>query len=64
MKPEERQGLTSLESPTWDAALSGYLAHLECPIAFNSDNWDEVLLWLARHAVHLEYMDKGEGPIL
>eukprot|EP00200_Dunaliella_tertiolecta_P018961 CAMPEP_0202399118 /NCGR_PEP_ID=MMETSP1128-20130828/1792_1 /ASSEMBLY_ACC=CAM_ASM_000463 /TAXON_ID=3047 /ORGANISM="Dunaliella tertiolecta, Strain CCMP1320" /LENGTH=292 /DNA_ID=CAMNT_0049002389 /DNA_START=22 /DNA_END=900 /DNA_ORIENTATION=+ len=60
MKPEERQGLIDLDSPSWDAALSKYLATLECPIPFRGDNWTEILLWLSRHAVHLEYTDKAD----
>lgn len=42
--------------------LLQYLERVECPIPFkpgDASSEGEVLLWLLKYAVHLEYTDRG-----
>ena len=39
--------------------LAQYLTQLQCPVAYSQQTAEQVLLWLLRYAVHLEYTDAG-----
>ncbi|PRW60225.1 UPF0568 C14orf166-like protein [Chlorella sorokiniana] len=56
-------GRAALQSPdpaAWQAALTKYLADLECPLLPEAGNHRAVLQWLASHAVGLEYQDTAQ----
>eukprot|EP01023_Acetabularia_acetabulum_P061082 TRINITY_DN7366_c0_g2_i3.p1 TRINITY_DN7366_c0_g2~~TRINITY_DN7366_c0_g2_i3.p1 ORF type:complete len:262 (+),score=48.12 TRINITY_DN7366_c0_g2_i3:80-865(+) len=59
-KPAERAALSDVNNPSWNNVFAKYLKDVECPISFGGGNVKDVLIWLLKHSVSLEYSDNSK----
>eukprot|EP01024_Parvocaulis_polyphysoides_P049833 TRINITY_DN4851_c0_g1_i1.p1 TRINITY_DN4851_c0_g1~~TRINITY_DN4851_c0_g1_i1.p1 ORF type:complete len:235 (+),score=33.33 TRINITY_DN4851_c0_g1_i1:77-781(+) len=59
-KPADRAALTDVNSSNWNEVFSKYLKDVECPISFVGSNMKDIVSWMLKHAVSLEYSDRAK----
>eukprot|EP01025_Chloroclados_australasicus_P041677 TRINITY_DN4432_c0_g1_i1.p1 TRINITY_DN4432_c0_g1~~TRINITY_DN4432_c0_g1_i1.p1 ORF type:complete len:259 (-),score=20.81 TRINITY_DN4432_c0_g1_i1:325-1101(-) len=59
-KPTDRAALSDVNSPQWDQIFSKYLKDVECPISYAGSNIGDIISWLLKHSVSLEYNDRAK----
>lgn len=57
---ESRSNLEAAELATFDAALVHYASDLDCPLSLCNNDRRQIIKWILRHAISLEYQDHAD----